>query len=456
MISPGPSGAPIPPTPAERFYTALIAGAAPLVLLNLTRRGFRNRAYWRRWGERFGHGALPRDCPVWVHAVSVGEVQAAVPLVRLILERYPGLRVVVTTTTPTGSERVRAAFDHEVEHVYAAYDLPGAVGRFLDRARPRLAVFMETELWPNTLRLCAERAIPVVVANARLSERSARGYSRFPGVVGPMLGRIGAIAAQGPRDAERFLALGVPRERVQVTGSLKFDVPLPASLREQAEALRRQWGVDRSVWVAASTHEGEEKRILDAFDRLLQHCPGSLLVLVPRHPERFARVLALARRMGFRVVQRTRAGEDVTQAQVFLGDTMGELPLFFAAADVAFVGGSLVPTGGHNLLEPAALGVPVLFGPHVFNFAEVSGMLVERGAGRQVRGTRELAAVVCELFQDPNRRHAMGESAREAVVENRGALERLMTVLEPQLGLLAGSGRRDASGAAPVSASTSR
>ena len=354
------------------------------------------------------------------------------------------------------SERVRAAFDHEVEHVYAAYDLPGAVGRFLDRARPRLAVFMETELWPNTLRLCAERAIPVVVANARLSERSARGYSRFPGVVGPMLGRIGAIAAQGPRDAERFLALGVPRERVQVTGSLKFDVPLPASLREQAEALRRQWGVDRSVWVAASTHEGEEKRILDAFDRLLQHCPGSLLVLVPRHPERFARVLALARRMGFRVVQRTRAGEDVTQAQVFLGDTMGELPLFFAAADVAFVGGSLVPTGGHNLLEPAALGVPVLFGPHVFNFAEVSGMLVERGAGRQVRGTRELAAVVCELFQDPNRRHAMGESAREAVVENRGALERLMTVLEPQLGLLAGSGRGDASGAAPVSASTSR
>ena len=435
MISPGPSGAPIPPTPAERFYTALIAGAAPLVLLNLTRRGFRNRAYWRRWGERFGHGALPRDCPVWVHAVSVGEVQAAVPLVRLILERYPGLRVVVTTTTPTGSERVRAAFDHEVEHVYAAYDLPGAVGRFLDRARPRLAVFMETELWPNTQRLCAERAIPVVLANARLSERSARGYSRFPGVVGPMLGRIGAIAAQGPRDAERFLALGVPRERVQVTGSLKFDVPLPASLREQAEALRRQWGVDRSVWVAASTHEGEEKRILDAFDRLLQHCPGSLLVLVPRHPERFARVLALARRMGFRVVQRTRAGEDVTQAQVFLGDTLGELPLFFAAA---------------------ALGVPVLFGPHVFNFAEVSGMLVERGAGRQVRGARELAAVVCELFQDPNRRHAMGESAREAVVENRGALERLMTVLEPQLGLLAGSGRGDASGAAPVSASTSR
>ena len=446
----------MPHTPAERLYTALIVGAAPLVLLNLARRGLRNRAYWRRWGERFGRGALPEDCPVWIHAVSVGEVQAAVPLVRRVLERYPGLRVLVTTTTPTGSERVRAAFGTEVEHVYAAYDLPGAVGRFLDRVRPRLAVFMETELWPNTLRLCAERAIPVVLANARLSERSARGYARFPGVVGPMLGRIGAIAAQARPDADRFLALGVPGERVQVTGSLKFDVPLPASLREQAEALRRQWGADRSVWVAASTHEGEEKRVLEAFDRLLQHCPDSLLVLVPRHPERFARVLALARRMGFRVVQRTRAGEDATQAQVFLGDTMGELPLFFAAADVAFVGGSLVPTGGHNLLEPAALGVPVLFGPHVFNFAEVSGMLVERGAGRQVGGARELAALVCELFQDPDRRHAMGESAREAVVENRGALERLMAVLEPRLGLLAGSGRGRAPSAAPVSASTSR
>lgn len=445
----------MPPSPAERLYTALVVAAAPLVLLNLVRRGLRNRAYWRRWGERFGRGALSEDCPVWIHAVSVGEVQAAVPLVRRILERYPGLRVLVTTTTPTGSERVRAAFGVEVEHVYAAYDLPGAVGRFLDRVRPRLAVFMETELWPNTLRICAERSIPVVLANARLSERSARGYARFPGVVGPMLGRIGAIAAQARPDADRFLALGVPGERVQVTGSLKFDVPLPASLREQAEALRRQWGVDRSVWVAASTHEGEEKRVLEAFDRLLQHCPGSLLVLVPRHPERFARVLALARRKGFRVVQRTRAGEDATQAQVFLGDTMGELPLFFAAADVAFVGGSLVPTGGHNLLEPAVLGVPVLFGPHVFNFAEVSSMLMERGAGRQVRGARELAALVCELFQDPDRRHAMGESGREVVVENRGALERLTAVLEPYLGLLAGSGRGSTPSAPPVSASTS-
>ncbi len=421
------------PAPAERLYTTLLGAAVPLVLLNLLRRGLRNRAYWRRWGERFARAPLPEDCPVWVHAVSVGEVQAAVPLVRVLLERHPDLRVVVTTTTPTGSDRLRATLDEQVEHVYAPYDLPGAVARFLDRVRPRLAVFMETELWPNTLRLCAERGIPVVVANARLSERSARGYARFPRVVGPMLGRIGAVAAQAQADAGRFVALGVPPERVRVTGSLKFDVALPASLREQAEALRRQWGADRSVWVAASTHEGEEDRVLDAFRRLLRPCPDSLLVLVPRHPERFGRALALVRRRGFRVAQRSRAAEDCAEAEVFLGDTMGELPLFYAAADVAFVGGSLVPTGGHNLLEPAALGVPVLFGPHVFNFAEVSQLLLERGAARQVRSARELAGVLCELLQDPEARNAMGERGRGAVAENRGALDRLMAILDPYL-----------------------
>ncbi|MCU0935629.1 MAG: lipid IV(A) 3-deoxy-D-manno-octulosonic acid transferase [Gammaproteobacteria bacterium] len=426
------------PAPAERLYTALVGAAVPLVLLNLLRRGLRNRAYWRRWPERFGFAPGPADCPVWVHAVSVGEVLAAVPLIRLILERYPGLRVLVTTTTPTGSDRVRAALDDLVQHVYAPYDLPGAVSRFLDRVRPGLAVFMETELWPNTLRLCTKRGVRVMVANARLSERSARGYARFPGVVGPMLARLDAVAAQARADAERFVALGVRPDRVRVTGSLKFDVTLPASLREQAEALRRQWGADRRVWVAASTHDGEEERVLDAFSRVRSLCPDSLLVLVPRHPERFGRVLALVRRRGLRVAQRSRPGERVLEVEVLLGDTMGELPLFYAAADVAFVGGSLVPTGGHNLLEPAALGVPVVFGPHVFNFAEVSQLLLGRGAARQVRGTRELAAAVSALLQDPEARAAMGECGRDVVAENRGALDRLMAVLEPHLERLRG------------------
>jgi 3-deoxy-D-manno-octulosonic-acid transferase len=421
------------PVALRRLYTAALWTVLPLVLLNLLRRGFRNRGYWRRWAERFALGRLPQDCAVWLHAVSVGEAQAAVPLIRALIERYPSLRILVTTTTPTGSERVQGALGDTVAHVYAPYDLPGAVRRFLDGVRPRVAVFMETELWPNTFGLCAERGVAVVVANARLSERSARGYGRFPGIVRPMLEAVSLIAAQARADADHFVRLGAPPERVHLTGSIKFDLTLPASLREQAEALRRRWGVDRSVWVAASTHEGEDESVLDAFERVLQSCPDSLLMLVPRHPERFGRVLAMARRRGLRIVQRTQARADCSDAQVFLGDTMGELPLFFAAADVAFVGGSLVPTGGHNMLEPAAVGLPVLFGPHVFNFAEVSQLLLERAAARQVRGPAELAAAVCELFQDAEARNAMGERGRQVVDENRGALERLLVLLAPYL-----------------------
>jgi 3-deoxy-D-manno-octulosonic-acid transferase len=426
----------------RRLYSAALWALLPLVLLNLVRRGFRNRGYWARWGERFALGERPRDCPIWVHAVSLGEAQAAVPLVRGLLERARGARVLVTTTTPTGSDRVRQSLGEAVCHVYVPYDLPVAVERFLDRVQPRLAILMETELWPNTLHRLAERGTPVVVANARLSARSARGYARFPGLVRPMLQRVSLVAAQSRADADRFVALGLPADRVVVTGSVKFDQPLPASLREQAEVLRRRWGVDRGVWVAASTHEGEEEIALDAFQTLLALSPDSLLVLVPRHPERFARVSALVRRRGLRLVHRTQAAPDCREAQVFIGDTMGELSLFYAAADVAFVGGSLVPTGGHNLLEPAALGVPVLTGPQVFNFAEVTQLLVARGAARQVRDAASLAAAVRELLQDADLRHAMGERGREVVDENRGALARLLGLLEPYLAAVTSGGRR--------------
>jgi 3-deoxy-D-manno-octulosonic-acid transferase len=418
---------------SRRLYTAALWLAVPFVLLNLARRGLRNPGYWARWGERFGSAGGARGCPVWIHAVSVGEAQAAVPLVRGLLERRPGLRLLVTTTTPTGSERVVKALGDAVAHAYVPYDLPFAVGRFLDRVRPRLAVFMETELWPNTFARCADRGIAVVVANARLSSRSARGYRRVTGLARPMLEAVSLVAAQTGADGERFVELGAPPERVRVTGSVKFDLRVPASLREQAEVLRREWGTGRGVWVAASTHEGEEESVLDAFGRVLEALPDSLLVLVPRHPERFGRALALARKRGLRVAQRSQAPEDCTRLQVFLGDTMGELPLFYAAADVAFVGGSLVPTGGHNLLEPASLGLPVLTGPHVFNFLEVTRLLVERGAARQVRGAAELAAAVREILQDPDLRHTMGEHGREVVDENRGALDRLLALLEPLL-----------------------
>lgn len=412
------------------LYTLILYLLAPLVPLRLIWRGLRAPAYLRRWPERLGFfPALPTDEVLWVHAVSMGEVQAAVPLIRLLRARYPELPLLVTTMTPTGSRRVRETFNDEVFHVYVPYDLPGAVRRFLNRTRPRLAVVMETELWPNLFHHCKRRGIPIILANARLSQRSATGYERFATFTREVLGCISAIAAQGQADAERLIVLGADPARVHITGSVKFDVKLPTDLGEQAGALRRDWGSDRLVWIAASTHEGEEEQVLDAFDLLRRRVPRCLLVLVPRHPERFARVAALCARRGYRTVLRSEARPCAPDTDVFVGDSMGELMLFYAAADVAFVGGSLAPVGGHNPLEPAALGLPVLVGPHVFNFEEITRMLREAGALQQVQDAQELAAAVEAYLHDADLRHTNGEKGRRVVENNRGALHKLMEIV---------------------------
>ncbi|MDP1708715.1 MAG: lipid IV(A) 3-deoxy-D-manno-octulosonic acid transferase [Gammaproteobacteria bacterium] len=411
-------------------YTLLLYLLLPLVLLRLVWRGLRAPAYWRRWPERFGFVPLaPTANPViWLHAVSVGEVQAAAPLVRALMARYPQHRVVLTTMTPTGAEQVRASFGQGVTHCYVPYDLPGAVRRFLVRVRPSIAIIMETELWPNIFHGCHERAIPLLLVNVRLSARSAAGYRRVRSLTAEMLGCVSAIAAQTQKDAARIIALGAEAARVRVTGSIKFDINMPASLHEEAAVLRRSLGAERAVWIAASTREGEETMILEAYASVRRSLPQSLLVLVPRHPERFARVAALCRRHGFNTVLRSEPRSCDASTEVFIGDSMGELALLYAAADVAFVGGSLVPAGGHNMIEPAALGLPVIFGPHVFNFEEASRLLREAGAAEQVRNVEQLATTVLSYLTDANLRHATGEKGRQLVQQNRGALDKVLGI----------------------------
>ncbi|WJW75261.1 lipid IV(A) 3-deoxy-D-manno-octulosonic acid transferase [Thiohalobacter sp. IOR34] len=412
------------------LYSLVLYALAPLVLLRLLLRG---PAYRRRWRERFGYvpplAARPR---IWLHAVSVGEVQAASPLIQALLQRHPDHELLVTTTTPTGSAQLEKLFGGRVRHLYMPYDLPGVVRRFLGRVRPRLVLIMETEIWPNLFHACARRGIPLLLVNARLSARSAAGYRRVRRLTAATLSCLDALAAQGRADAERLIALGAAPDRVQVTGNTKFDVTVPASLRERAEVLRREWGL-RHVWIAGSTHEGEDAVLLAAHRRLRERFPDALLVLVPRHPERFAPLADALRAEGWRLARRS-AGEAVAaETEVYLGDTMGELLLLYAAADVAFVGGSLVEVGGHNPLEPAALGLPVLFGPHHFNFEEISRLLREAGGAREVADAESLAREVGELFADPNRRHAWGEQARQVVAANRGARDRVLAMIEAVL-----------------------
>jgi 3-deoxy-D-manno-octulosonic-acid transferase len=408
------------------LYTGLLYLLLPLALLRLYWRSRRDPGHRRRWRERLGWiASLPESGCLWVHAVSVGEARAALPLIRALLARYPDRPVLVTTTTLTGSRQVQEALGDRVLHVYAPYDLPGAVQRFLQRSRPRLAIIMETELWPNLLRQCAMAEIPVLVANARLSERSARGYAQIHGLTASMLRDVTLIAAQAEADAERFRALGAPR--VAVVGNLKYDLKLPDDLLEQGQALRRErLGENRPVWIAASTHAGEDEQILEALAQLRTHWPDLLLLLTPRHPERFDSVAALCQRQGFKVVRRSDQQPCSPETAVFLGDSMGELLLFYAAADLAFVGGSLVPTGGHNVLEPALLGLPVLFGPHMFNFTEAGERLLEVEAAWQVADAGELAVAVNRWLADPEQRRNAGQRGRAVVERHRGALAALM------------------------------
>lgn len=416
--------------PLRKLYTLLLYLLTPFVIARLAWRGIRAPDYWRRWPERFGsiEPALGERV-IWIHAVSVGEVLATEPVVRALVEQYPEHSILLTTVTPTGSARVTALFGNAVAHVYAPYDLPAAVSKFLDRVRPQLAIVMETELWPNLFHACQQRSVPLLLVNARLSEKSVAGYQRVRSLASQTLSAVTEIAAQSELDAGRFRSLGADERRIKVTGNMKFEQRIPPSLLERAEVLRRDWGVGRAVWVAGSTHEGEDEQLLDVFRQLRQQFMDCLLVLVPRHPERFETVTELCRHRGYNTVLRSEGVSCTPDTEVFIGDSMGELPLFYAASDVAFVGGSLVRHGGHNLLEPAALGVPVVTGPHVFNFVEICELLLQAGACEKVEDTAGLLRTVSLWLEDANERHRVGQRGRQVVEKNRGALQSVLAMI---------------------------
>jgi len=414
------------------LYTCLFYLALPFIFLRLLWRSRQIPGYRQGWAQRLGY------CPqleksIWVHAVSVGETIAAVPLIKALLKAFPQVPLVVSNMTPTGAARVKELFKESVKQIYIPYDVPSAVNRFLQRIHPQVAVVMETELWPNLFAGCSKYHVPIVIANARLSEKSARGYSYIPRLTRDMFLSIHSMAAQASADAERFIALGLSRDKVTVTGNLKFDLELPADLSDKSEALQHRIGKERPSWIAASTHPGEEEIILAAHRFILEKYPSALLILVPRHPDRFQEVAELVQKREFKMVRRSSGESCSPQVQVYLGDTMGELLLLYSVAQVAFVAGSFARVGGHNMLEPAVLQKAIVTGPVLFNFADISQMLLDAKGMVVVHSAEELAAQVERFFADSTYCKLTGENAYQVVAANRGALQKQLALIQAVL-----------------------
>jgi 3-deoxy-D-manno-octulosonic-acid transferase len=421
------------------LYSWLIRCAVPFALAAILWRALSDRQYWEGLAERLGFGAALPAPSIWLHAVSLGEMSAAAPLLRVLRLRFPEIPLVVTTATPAGRARAAALFADGADIRFLPYDTPGSVRRFLERIRPRAAIIMETELWPNLLRECERGGIPVLLASARLSANSVTQYRRFGGLFARVFSKNLLVAAQSAEDAERFRSIGAAAERTVVVGNVKFDVEVDAGIAQEGRALRTAYAATRPVWIAGSTHAGEEEQLLDAHALLLASTPNAVLLLVPRHKDRFAGVAELLARRGVKFARRSRmaSGAEAPQlpsdAPVLLVDTVGELATLYASADVAFVGGSLVPTGGHNLLEPAALGLPVLTGPSYFNAKEIAQLLLARGAALEVKSAADLAAVLQRLLAQPAASEQIGAIGKEIIAANRGSVAKLLALIEPWL-----------------------
>lgn len=419
------------------FYTCVMYLAQPFLWLSLLAGSIKASNSRKRLSERYGlyfELSSPKPNGVLIHAASVGEVIAAVPLIKRIQHDYSDLPITVTTMTPTGSDRVKAVFGESVTHVYLPYDLPDAVARFIRFVQPSLVVVIETELWFNLIHQLAKKQIPFVIVNARLSARSTKRYGWFKKALKPLLENITLIAPQDEVSLSRYAQLGIAPERLKLTGNIKYDLNLTDDLLVNISALKNQWNTGRPIWIAASTHEGEDEIILKSHRTLLQRFPDLLLILVPRHPERFNSVAQLIEQQGFNYTRRSGYLIPQAETQVVLGDTMGELMLLYAMADVALVGGSLVAHGGHNPLEPLAFKLPVISGKHTFNFPEIFTKLEQRqGVLMTEENPQAVAEAVAQFLESPTLSQRYGNAGYAVLNENRGALQRVMDLLKPYL-----------------------
>lgn len=416
------------------FYSCLFYLLVPFILVRLIWRSFKAPAYRYRWDERFGfyNEKFVQDV-IWFHAVSVGEAEALFPLAKQVQQHYPDAVLLITTTTPTGSARVKAVMKESVVHVYLPYDIPCAVNRFIRCFKPRIAVIMETEIWPNLFACCGKNEIPLYIINARLSEKSARGYQKISALIVPTLAQVKAIAAQTQDDANRFIAIGANDESVKVLGNIKFDVEVSSETIEQGLQLKAGLLGGRFVWLIASTHKDEEAIFLEIYKNIKREIPELLLVIVPRHPERFNEVSKLCEQYRLAAVKRTAGLECHWHIDVYLVDTMGELKMLYAAADAAFVGGSMVPVGGHNILEAAAVGTPVLFGPYMANFKDIAEGVLRQDAAIQCRDRNEISNAIIALHADSAYRQSLAEKGRAFVRQNQGAVYRVLALLQQDI-----------------------
>ena len=408
------------------LYSLMLYLLLPWALLHLVWRARKQPAYLEHVGERFG--IFPDNMPshvIWIHAVSVGETRAAEPLINALQARHPGHRILLSHGTPTGRQTGVELYGDRVERCYLPYDFSWAARRFLRRFRPVVGVFMETEIWPNLIRASVRSAVPVYLVNARMSEKSARGYRRIGRLTRGALWRLSCIGAQTERDAQRLTDLGA--RNVRMTGNIKFDRLAPAQMLALGTTLRDSFGTQRPVFLAASTREGEEAMILEVVASIA--VTGLLTVIVPRHPQRFDEVAGLARQRGFKIQRRSEKQPVDADTRIVIGDSMGELFAYYAACDVAFIGGSLLPLGGQNLLEACAVGRPIVVGPHTFNFEDATRGAIEAGAAIRVADAQELAGAVGRLLNDADRRRAMSEAGKRFTDAHRGATEKTLALL---------------------------